>query len=62
MDISSVTNSALTPEIQAQYAAKLMKMVMESEMGMSAEIIEDVVEISQEAMDNLLAELEEQFM
>ena len=60
MDVGSVNTSALTPEVQAQYAAKLMKIVQESEM-MPLSLIEDVVEISQEAMDKCLSELAQYF-
>lgn len=63
MDISSIGGSALTPEIQAQYAVKCLKMAQEAmeAVGTIIEdtvgtIIEDTVEISQEAMEKFMAE------
>lgn len=56
MDISQVGGSELTPEIQAQYAVKLIKMAQQSD-EVVANLIQDTVEISQEAMDKYLSEL-----
>ena len=55
MDISSIGGSALTPEIQAQYAVKCLKMAQEA-MEAVGTIIEDTIEISQEAMEKFMAE------
>lgn len=56
MDISSVGGSELSPEIQAQYAVKLIKMAQQAN-AVTSSLIEDTVEISQEAMSKLLSEL-----
>lgn len=57
MDVSSVGyGSALTPEVQAQYAVKCIKMAQET-MATAGSIIQDVAEISKEAMEKCLAEL-----
>lgn len=55
MDISSVGGSALTPEIQAQYAVKCIQMARESTEVVGS-LIQDTVEISQEAMDKYMSE------
>lgn len=50
MDISSVGyGSALTPEVQAQYAAKCMSMSQQTSY-IAGSLIEDTVEISAEAL------------
>ena len=56
MSISSIAGSALTPEVQAQYAAKLMKMAQQNP-EIASSIIEDVAEISQEALELCMSEL-----
>lgn len=56
MSISSIGGSALTPEVQAQYAAKLMKMAQQNP-EIASSIIEDVAEISQEALELCMSEL-----
>ena len=58
MDISSVGGSALTPEVQAQYAVKCIKMAQESATA-AAGIILDTAEISEEAMSKYLAEVQQ---
>ena len=55
MDISSVGGSALTPEVQAQYAVKCIQMARQSD-AVVGELIQDTVEISQEAMQKYIAE------
>ena len=55
MEISSVGASALTEDIQAQYAVKLIKMQQESTETVG-NIIQDTVEISNEAMQRFMAE------
>ena len=55
MDISSVSNNALTPEVQAQYAVKCMKMAQQSE-EVVGDLLQDTVQISNEAMQRFLAE------
>ena len=55
MDISSVGASALTPEVQSQYAIKCIKMAQESEEVLG-DLLQDTVEISAEAMQKFLAE------
>ena len=55
MDISSVGASALTPEVQAQYVVKCIKMAQESE-EVVGDLLLDTAEISQEAMQRFMAE------
>jgi hypothetical protein len=55
MDISSVSGSAMTPEVQAQYAVKCMKMAQES-TEVVGNLIQDTVEFSNEAMQRFMAE------
>ena len=56
MEINSISSeTAMTPEVQAQYDVKLMQMARASEVT-AASVILDAVEISQEAMDKFLAE------
>ena len=57
MDISSVGyGSALTPEVQAQYSAKCLKMSQQSTLIAGA-LIQDTAEISAEAVSKCNAEL-----
>ena len=56
MDISSIGGSALTPEVQAQYAVKCIKMAQESTV-IAGSIIQDTAEISQEALQRCAAEM-----
>jgi len=55
MEISSVGGNAFTPEIQSQYAIKLMQMARESEQ-VAGNVLQDTVEISKEAMAKFLGE------
>ena len=55
MDISSIGGSALSEEVQALYAIKCLKMAQET-TGVLGDLIEDTVEISDEAMQKFLAE------
>ena len=55
MDISSVSEGQMTPEIQAQYAVKLIKMAQQSQAVIGS-ILTDTAEISQEAMAKFLNE------
>ena len=55
MGISSVGGSALTPEVQAQYAVKCIQMARQSD-AVIGNLIQDTVEISKEAMDKYIAE------
>ena len=55
MDISSVGGSALTPEIQAQYAVKCIKMAQQTE-AVAGSLILDTAEISEEAMAKYIEE------
>ena len=57
MDVSSVGASALTPEMQALYAIQCIKMAQESTEILGS-IIQDTVEVSQEAMEKYLAEIQ----
>lgn len=58
MDVSSVGNgSAMTPEVQAQYAVKLIQMERASS-EVVGDIILDTAEISKEAMDKCLSEMQ----
>lgn len=57
MEINSVGyGSALTPEVQAQYAVKCIKMAQESTL-IAGSIIQDTAEISEEAMRKCAAEM-----
>ncbi len=56
MDISSVGGSALTPEVQAQYAAKCMSMSQQTSY-IAGSLIQDTVEISAEAIARYNAEM-----
>lgn len=57
MEINALSGSALTPEVQAEYAVKCIQMARESALVASS-IIEDTAEISEEALSLCLAELE----
>ena len=57
MDISSVGGSALSQEVQSMYAVKCMLMARQSEVAASSVLL-DTAEISQEAMDKYLSELQ----
>ena len=56
MDISSIGGSAMTPDIQTQYAAKCLKMSQQSTLIAGA-LIQDTAEISAEALAKCTAEL-----
>ncbi len=56
MDISSVNGSALTPELQAEYAVKCMSMAQQSSYVIG-DLIQDTVEISAEAMARYTSEI-----
>ena len=56
MDVGSVGSSAMTPDVQSQYAVKLIKMIQQSEQ-VAGSILEDTAEISKEAMDKFLSEV-----
>ena len=56
MDINSVSGSALTPEVQAQYAVKCMLMSRQTTEVIGS-LIQDTAEISQEALKMCLAEM-----
>ncbi len=57
MDVSSVgCGSALTPEVQAQYAIKLIEMAKQSDF-VAESIIQDTVEFSAEALARCTEEL-----
>lgn len=56
MDISAIGGSALTEDVQAQYAVKLIKMAQQSD-AIVGSLIEDTAEISQEALEKCKAEL-----
>lgn len=57
MDISSVGyGSALTPEVQAQYAAKCMSMSQQTSY-IAGSLIEDMVEVSAEALAKYTEEM-----
>ena len=49
MDISSVGGSAMTPEVQAQYAVKCMQMSQQTSY-IAGDLIQDTAEISAEAL------------
>lgn len=55
MDISAVGGAQMAPEIQAQYAVKLIKMAQQSEEVIGS-ILTDTAEISKEAMAKYLSE------
>lgn len=55
MDISSVGGSALTPEVQAQYAVKCILASRQTDYVTGA-LIQDAAEISDEAMQRYMAE------
>ena len=55
MDIESIGGSQMNPEIQAQYAAKLVKMARQADAAV-ASILQDTVDISKEAMSRYLKE------
>ena len=57
MDVSSVGyGSALTPEVQAQYAAKCMSMSQQTSY-IAGSLIQDTVEISAEALARYTEEM-----
>ena len=57
MDISSVGyGSALTPEVQTQYAAKCLSMSQQSTL-IAGSLIQDTAEISAEALAKCTAEM-----
>ena len=59
MDVSSVGyGSALTPEVQAQYAAKCMSMSQQTSY-IAGSLIQDTVEISAEALAKYTEEMNE---
>ena len=56
-NISSVGyGSALTPETQAQYVVKCIKMAQQS-VQVAGNLIQDTAEISQEALEKCLSEM-----
>ena len=56
MDISSIISDLESSQIEALYAVKLFKMAQESDMAVTAELLEDVAEISKEAMEMFMSE------
>lgn len=56
MDISSIGGSAMTPDIQAQYAVKCVKMSQQSTLIAGA-LIQDTAEISAEALAKCTEEM-----
>ena len=56
MDISSIASELESSQIEAMYAVKLFKMAQQSEL-VTATLLEDVAEISQEAMEKFLSEV-----
>jgi hypothetical protein len=57
MEVNAVGyGSALTPEIQSLYAVKCMKMAQQS-TAVVGEILQDVADISLEAMEKFTAEM-----
>ena len=55
-NVSSVGyGSALAPEVQAQYAVKCIKMAQQT-AHVAGNLIQDTVEISQEALEKCLSE------
>lgn len=57
MDISSVGGSALTESVQNMYAVKCLLMSRRTDVVAGA-LLMDTVEISKEAMDKYLSEVE----
>ena len=57
MDISSVGGSAMTPEVQAQYAVKCMQMSQQTSY-IAGDLIQDTAEISAKCTEELTASLE----
>lgn len=55
MDIESIGSSQMTPEVQAKYAVKLIKMAQQTE-AIVGSILQDTVEISKEAVSKYLSE------
>jgi len=55
MDIGSIASAMQSGEIDAQYAVKLIKMAQQSD-AVVATLLEDTVEISEEAMEKFLSE------
>ena len=58
MEIGSVGGSALTPEVQAQYAVKCMKMSQQTAY-LAGDLIQDTLDISADALAKCKAELNE---
>lgn len=56
MDISSIISDLESSQMEALYAVKLFKMAQESDMAVTAELLEDVAEISKEAMEMFMSE------
>ena len=54
-DIVRMIEAEKESQIQAMYAVKLLKMAQESD-AVTADLLEDVVEISKEAMEKFLSE------
>ncbi len=57
MDISSVGGAALSESIQAMYSVKCMLMSRHTDVVAGA-LLQDTAEISQEAMEKYLSEIE----
>ena len=57
MDISSVGGSALTESVQNMYAVKCLLMSRRTDVVAGA-LLQDTVEISKEAMEKYLSEIE----
>ena len=55
MDIESIGSNQMPPEIQTQYAVKLINMARQADAAV-ASIIQDAVDISDEAMSKYLNE------
>lgn len=56
MDISSIVSDMEAGKIEALFAVKLIKMAQQAD-AVTATLLEDVAEISKEAMDKLMSEL-----
>ena len=56
MDISSVGGSAMTPEVQAQFAVKCMSLSQQTSY-IAGDLIQDTAEISAEALAKCTEEL-----
>ena len=56
MDISSIAANMEASQMEALYAVKLIKMAQESEFAVTSDLLEDVVEISKEAMAKFMSE------